>query len=142
MINSLARRRAGLPASGDLTLDQIKTLRLMLLTEACAAAITGGFISAALGMPHTYPSKATDQTNLSGSVLKSMMAGSMAGWITGFACADEMGVWADRDHTATQIQQVGLDLFAWVEACRAKLKTLATALAAAGTVAEAEAVVW
>ena len=39
-------------------------------------------------------------------------------------------------------QQVGLDLFAWVEACRAKLKTLATALAAAGTVAEAEAVVW
>lgn len=88
-------------------LQEYKDAKIASLSSDCRAAITAGFESSALGEPHLYPSKETDQLNLAGSVADSLMRGDDESWSTPFWCADLHGVWAMRDHTAAQIQQVG-----------------------------------
>ena len=88
-------------------LQEHKDAKIAELSAACRAAIKAGFESSALGEPHLYPSKETDQLNLAGSVADSLLLSEDAGWSTPFWCADLYGVWAMRLHTADQIQQVG-----------------------------------
>ncbi|MGZ9568765.1 DUF4376 domain-containing protein [Alcaligenes nematophilus] len=88
-------------------LQEYKNAKIALLSAACRQAITAGFESNALGLPHLYPSKETDQLNLAGSVADSLMQGDDESWSTPFWCSDLHEVWAMRDHTAAQIQQVG-----------------------------------
>lgn len=54
--------------------------QVALLSAACAAQIVGGQQSAALGAPHTYPTKVTDQQNLASSVLSAVMAMIALAW--------------------------------------------------------------
>ncbi|WP_341667330.1 DUF4376 domain-containing protein [Alcaligenes sp. SDU_A2] len=84
-----------------------KDAKAVALSAECRAAITAGFESDALGDPHLYPSKETDQINLAGSVTDSLLPDLPADWATPFWCADAAGEWAMRPHTAEQIQQVG-----------------------------------
>lgn len=84
-----------------------KDAKIAALSAACRAAIIAGFESDALGEPHLYPSKETDQLNLAGSVTDSLLPELPADWTTPFWCADEAGEWAMRPHTAQQIQRVG-----------------------------------
>lgn len=116
--------------------------RIGALTAACAAAITAGFTSSALGSPYTYGSTLTDQSNLQASVLRSLMPSLPGGWTTPFKCADAAGAWALREHTAAQIQQAGEDGMAMVVAAQQKLATLSAEVAAATTVAAVQAVAW
>ncbi|MNZ06745.1 hypothetical protein D3C78_235020 [compost metagenome] len=71
------------------------------IDAACTAAITAGFMSAALGTPHSYSSDLEDQLNLTGAVLR--------GLDMPYACRDEQGAKAFRLHTAAQLRQVGDD---------------------------------
>lgn len=48
--------------------------QLEQISNACAATISAGFVSNALGSPHTYPAKATDQANISSSVMSAFLA--------------------------------------------------------------------
>lgn len=112
------------------------------LSIACAAAIMGGFVSDALGAPHGYPSKPTDQTNLMGSVVASMIPGNGEGWSTLFWCSDEQGEWSFRDHTAEQIQRVGQDGKSHMVACQTTRSTLLATLEGATSEAEVASVVW
>ncbi|KPX19782.1 Uncharacterized protein ALO70_00728 [Pseudomonas amygdali pv. eriobotryae] len=89
-------------------LDQIKASKLVEISSACAAAIVGGFISSALGEPHTYPSQATDQSNLMAAVLSSLSAPA-ENWETPVWCVDAKGAGDYRMHTAAQVQTVGND---------------------------------
>ncbi|KMJ54979.1 hypothetical protein ACG97_01150 [Vogesella sp. EB] len=86
-----------------------RAAKLAELERDCSNAIIAGFASAALGNVHTYPAKDTDQQNLASSVLSSLMPNLPIDWATPFWCADENGNWAMRPHSATQIQQVGID---------------------------------
>lgn len=88
-------------------LQEHKDAKIASLSAACRQAITAGFESSALGQPHLYPSKETDQLNLAGSVTDSLLADLPADWVTPLWCADSAGEWAMRPHTAEQIQQVG-----------------------------------
>lgn len=88
-------------------LQEYKEAKIISLSADCRAAIMAGFESSALGEPHLYPSKETDQLNLAGSVTDSLLADLPVNWTTPFWCADLHGVWAMRPHTAEQIQQVG-----------------------------------
>jgi hypothetical protein len=124
------------------TLEQAQASQVAALTAACASAIVSGFLSSALGAPYSYPSKATDQANLNGSVTASLYPNLPAGWTTPFWCADSAGVWAFRDHTASQIQQVGIDGKSAILAAMAKNAMLAEEVAAATTVAAVQSIIW
>lgn len=124
------------------SLDTVKAARLDSLRQACAAEITGGCSSAALGTEHGYGTALTDQANLAASVLASLMPGLPAGWTTPFKCADAAGVWDLRDHTAAQIQQAGQDVKAFIVAAQQKLGTLGAEVQAATTAEAVQAIAW
>ncbi len=106
------------------TLDEIRAAKQLQMSEACAAHIVGGFLSSALGAPHLYPAKPTDQANLVASVTDSLLVGGDAGWSTPFPCADAYGLWLFREHTVAQIQQVGRDGKAAILAATGKNEAL------------------
>lgn len=130
------------------TLDEVKASQSALVSAACAAAITGGFTSSALGSSYTYPSQTTDQQNLAANVLSSLLpSGQVAGWTTPQLCATQpaapaLPVWAYMDHTAAQIQQVGNDGKAAIMANLLKNKNLQDQISNAATVADVQAIVW
>lgn len=96
--------QAGQPALIDIGMASIEKLHLSATTainNACDAAITAGFQSAALGAPHQYSSQLDDQLNLTGAILR--------GLDMPYACRDEQGAKAFRLHTAEQLRQVGDD---------------------------------
>ena len=129
-----------MPASFPLAV--VKARLASSLRAACAAAITGGYASAALGSPHTYPSQSTDQANMIASVCASLLPGLPGDWSTPFWCADPEGVWAFHPHTAAQIQQVGSDGKAAVVAAQTKLTGLLAQVTAATTEDQVIAVTW
>lgn len=116
--------------------------KLAEISAACKAAIYAGFTSSALGAPHTYPAKDTDQQNLASSVIDSLLSNGAAGWVTPFWCADASGDWAFRMHSAAQIQKVGQDAKAAVLAAMVKNQTLAGQVAGAATVDAVSAIAW
>ena len=124
------------------TLASAQSAQISALTASCAAAITSGYTSSALGSAHTYPSGATDQINMIGSVTASLLPGLASGWTTPFWCADSTGAWSFAPHTAAQIQQAGDDGKAWVVTCQTKLQTLSASVSAAKTLAAVQAIVW
>lgn len=127
-----------------LSLAQIKTDQITLLSAACKSQIYGGFTSLALGDVYRYPSSDKDQSNLAGSVLESLYPNLPAGWTTVFWCVDSNGVWDLRPHTASQIQQVGQDAKDAITLAITKNATLAKQVMASttDTIAKVQAIVW
>ena len=132
-----------------LTADEIGTavaaareVKLAELSAACAAEILGGYSSAALGAPHTYPSNPNDQSNMNASVTASLLPGQAADWTALFMCEDADGLWAMRPHTAAQIQQAGHDGYTAILQPRVKLDGLKAQVAAATTAAQVNALSW
>lgn len=124
------------------TLPELKSERITALTAECAAAIIGGYMSSALGAPHIYPSKQTDQLNMMGSVTDSLLPGLSTSWSTPFWCADEAGEWAYRAHNVEQIRQAGSEGKTHVVLCQTLLATLTAAIDAAETAEAVAAIVW
>ncbi|RMG60294.1 MAG: hypothetical protein D6717_00395 [Gammaproteobacteria bacterium] len=110
------------------------------INAACAAEITAGFTSSALGTPHVYDSTLEDQINLLGA--------AMSGQDLPFTCTDPAtGVKAEVLHTSAQLQQVYADGVSFKSGLLSKARTLKTQLnqlAAdpATTQADIDAVVW
>lgn len=126
----------------EISLAEIKAARLIEVNEACSKEIVSGFTSPALGANYTYPSKSTDQANLQARTLAALINATTKGWKTQFWCADAAGVWAYRDHTSAQMQEVGQAGDAWIGSCIAK-KIVKEALITAATTAEAAlAITW
>jgi hypothetical protein len=61
-----------------------------------------------------YPTAITDQLNMAGLILESMLPGS--GDEYKFWCKDSQGVWIRKIHTKAEIQAVGLAISAHVKA--------------------------
>jgi hypothetical protein len=112
------------------------------IEAACQAQILAGFDSSALGEPHHYPAKLTDQQNLSASVLASLLPGLPADWTTPFWCAGEAGAWAYLPHTAAQIQHAGAGAKAAILDAMLHNEQLQAAIAAAGTIDELGEIAW
>lgn len=133
---------APVPTSVQL-LATAQTAQSVIITAACIAAITNGIASSALGSAYTYPTKPTDQVNLTANVVDSLMsAAQVAGWTTPQMCMNSSGVWAYVPHTAAQIQQVGNDVKTAIAAALVKKNNLLGQVAAATTVTSVEAVIW
>lgn len=126
------------------SLEVVRAEAINRIDAACAAAIVSGFGCDALvsGTAYTYPSKITDQSNLSASVLASVLPGIPEGWTTDFWCADPAGVWALRPHNAAQIQRVGMAVQEGILALIQKKAELEAQIDAATTMAAVQAVVW
>jgi hypothetical protein len=127
----------GAPSLADVQAAQIATLR-----AACEAEIVGGYLSSALGDPHSYPSMVLDQQNMIASVTASLLPGLAADWFTPFWCKNAAGDWAFARHTAAQIQQAGKDGKAAVVAAQARLAVLSAQVAAAETAEAVRAITW
>lgn len=125
-----------------LQLQEHKDSKIAALSAACRAAITSGFESSALGEPHLYPSKETDQLNLAGGVADSLLPSEGDGWFTPFWCADSLGVWTMRQHTAAQIQQVGRDAKARIVSLMQRNAFLAEQVQQASSKAEVDQFEW
>jgi hypothetical protein len=123
-------------------LDFAKTIQSSVLNSACANAIVSGFVSSALGSSHTYPSLMTDQQNLITRETASLYPGLAADWTTSFWCADAQGNWSWTAHTAAQIQQVGMDWRATIEALQNRNAMLQAQVKAAGSLEDVRNVVW
>lgn len=123
-------------------LAQAQAAQIGAITQACAASITIGFASSALGAAHTYPSGLTDQANLAANVVSSLLPGLPSTWTTPQLCCDANGVWAYVAHTAAQIQQVGSDGKAAILGYLTKKASLQAEIEAATTVSAVQAIVW
>ncbi|PPE78332.1 hypothetical protein C3941_19845 [Kaistia algarum] len=123
-------------------LDTLRAAKLYDLSASCAAEIMGGYTSSALGSPHLYPSRPTDQSNMQASVIRSLLPGLAPDWMTPFWCADGAGEWSRRDHSAAQIQQAGQDGVTAVLAAQDKLAALSAEVAVAATAEAIAAVIW
>ncbi len=132
----------GQVVASALPLATVQSRKVTELRVACAATITSGFSSAALGAAHTYPTLPTDQSNMISSVTESLLPGIGAGWTTPFWCADGAGAWGFRPHTAAQIQQASADGKAMIIAAQARLATRAAAVQAATTADQVAAITW
>lgn len=122
-------------------LSVLKTKKSKELNALCRDFIRAGFISDALGAPHTYPFKETDQQNLNGSVVASLLESDPT-WTTPFWSMSQGGAWDFRQHNAAQIQQVGREGKQFLIASLERHKLLQERLTAAATAEEAESVVW
>jgi hypothetical protein len=129
------------PLDSPVTLDQVKAAKLAEISTACAAEIVGGFSSSALGASHTYPSQATDQSNLMAAVLSSLSAPA-EGWETPVWCVDSSGSGTYRMHTATQVQAVGNDSLSARNAALAKKAALEVRISQAVIVEQVQAASW
>ena len=82
------------PTAAQLLADA-QASQTAVISNACAAAIVAGFTSLALGVVHTYPSKTTDQQNLSASIIAALLASNGAmPWVadTPYAAGAMVGV--------------------------------------------------
>jgi hypothetical protein len=130
------------PVAPAPTLAAVQATQLATLYAACNSQITGGYQSSALGAPHTYPSTDTDQTNMTASVVASLIPGLPSTWTTPFWCADATGNWSLAAHTVAQIQQAGSDGKAFIVAAQTKLKGLVAQVSAATSISTVQAITW
>lgn len=127
-----------------LTIDQLKSAKMANLAAACREACEAGFTHNALGANHRYPTKPQDQANLTAVVTASLVNGA-GGEPYRFWCADSDGVWARRDHSVAQIQQVGRGVLEMIRDNQDQYAALADAVKALpenASQAEFDAIQW
>ena len=139
----------GTPAANlGLTIPPAVALKLAiaekvnLLSGDCSLAITSGFASSALGLPYTYPSALTDQSNLIGAVSASYDPTNSPSWAIKFWCMDANGFWDFHPHSASQIQKVLADGVAQREVYSAKLQGLVIQAQNVTAIADLAAITW
>ncbi len=131
------------------TLSDVQAAKLVDLSTMAQTVITNNFVSSALGAQYVYPSQMTDQTNIMGNVLSSILPGiDTTKWSTLQICAPVVVpatgtlVWQYVEHTAAQIQQVGIDLKAHISDTLLKKAGFVAAVNAATTIDAVNAIVW
>lgn len=139
---SMQHTWGGVVAGWIFDIENVKRFKLTLISKECANFILAGFNSNALGSVHTYPSNDRDQVNLSGTIQKSLLPNSTPTDYYPFLCANADGIWDYRDHTAAQIQQVGIDVYNHTINARVKNATLRHQINQATTQEELNLIIW
>lgn len=111
-----------------------KSAKVLELSYACAAEVTAGFTSSALGAQHRYDSDLESQLNLLGA--------ASLGVDVPYTCTDGLNAKEARLHTPAQMQQVLLDGAAVKIAALAKFRGLKNQVLAAADSAAVAAIFW
>jgi len=128
--------------TADALLAQDKSVRAGKVSQACRAAIMGGFQSCALGAAHTYPYTLTDQANLTAAAIAALSASPDSDWSAHLWCANAAGHWAFARHTAAQVRQVHDDGMATTQARQERHRHLQDKIAKAKTAKAVQAIAW
>lgn len=134
----------GVTSVDDFALEQFKDEKRATtsrIRERCKMAIEGGIDSAVLGEIYRYPTSSTDQFNLNSSVLAAKMYAD-AGGPYKFWCMNESGVWSRAEHTAAQIEAVGLTVMGFVRGLQDKYELKLQEIAMAASIEELRAIQW
>ena len=123
-------------------LAQEKQKKISELAGICSAMCQGDFVSNALGVDYTYPSKfPMDQFNLLTQCTDAINnPNDPAGFDT--MCMSPAGVWGYVNHNAAQIKQVGDTNRTRILAIRKNYAAKVVQIMAATTVAAVNAVIW
>lgn len=128
------------PAPGP-SLAAVQTTVISSLQSACQSAITGGFISSALGKTNYYGSLQTDQLNLQ-RMFATSQSGSTPSSYPIYCSPVPVQNPPLVQHTQAQMLQVLADLNAWITAQQEKYNELVQQVRAAKTVADVQAITW
>lgn len=120
-----------------LSLNELKAAKREEMSSECHAAIIAGIDHDA----YRYPTTEKDQLNLNGLVTRSRILGS-GGEPYKFWCADINGNWVRRDHSAEQIQTVGLAVSHYVIAKQDWYASKLVAIAAASSAEDLDLIIW
>lgn len=123
-------------------IEEARSKRSNEVRISTARAIQSGFQSSALGDLYAYPTDDKTQFNLSASVIASLLPHIPDDWTTNFWCKDVNGLWQFLPHTASQIQQVGIEMKSFVVAQQQKYAELLSEIYEAKTSAEIDAIIW
>lgn len=124
-------------------LRQVKATTTAALYRDGQGAMVGGYVSSALGTPHTYSSSLLDQQNMTVSVLSSLLPNLDPAWTTLHLCRDEAdGIWNFTPHTAAQIQQAGSDGKVFITNLRIRLAQLVADVTAAQDIVTVRQIGW
>lgn len=107
----------------ETVLSRLYAVKLEQINTGCAHSIESGFSSDALGNPHRYDSRFTDQMNLTGLILSRLDALC--------SCYSSEGERMLREHTADQLHVVGQHLVTHKQTAIRQAETLKRALAEA-----------
>ena len=116
--------------------------QVALIASASALAQTDGFTSSALGSVYTYPSGLQDQANLNAVATSSTFPIQPSNATFAFWCTSATGVSDFVQHTAAQIQQVGIDGLTAIMANKSRQWELTQQIQAATTIAAVQAISW
>lgn len=117
------------------TLDETKARRAGEMRVAYAAALQGGFESAALGTPHRYLSDLASQVKLAGS--------AACGAPVQYECVEvSTGAETVKAHTAAQMRQVLVDGKDAAVALKLRLRDRVAQIMAATAATQVDAVIW
>ena len=122
-------------------LDSERATKMSELDAQCKHQITDGFYSSALGKSMKYPCKDMDQTNLNSAVTMSLVPNLPANWTHPLWCQDGTE-WKLLQHTAKEVQQVGLDYKNHVNTAINTKNVLSNKVSSATTVEEIRAIIW
>ena len=125
----------------EAALNELKTAKYLEIQLSCSKLILSGAKSNALGDTYTYPTKDTDQANLSASVLSSLLE-EHEDWTTPFWCCDKDSKWEYKWHSIPQIQQVGKDVKAMILEAQYKKLGYDRAIELAKTREEVNVITW
>ncbi len=128
------------------TLEQAQTRKITELRTACEAVITAGVSCNALGADHTYPTTRDDQANLDSEVTTAKLYGAPEGpyhfWCVPAGQEADPMAWSRIEHTAGEIEVVGLAVRQHVKDQQANYEAKRAAALAASDVAGVDGVVW
>lgn len=122
-------------------IELAKRVKSSKIREACRADILNGFVSYALGEEFFYPYTLIDQQNLNNALVLSSIETNPT-WLTQAWCRDVAGNWTFANHTAAQIQKVGVDGRAHFEAKTVKNANLQAQIVSTTTQEEIDLIVW
>ena len=124
------------------TLSSVQHQQLAELQTSLTNAVAAGFSSSALGTANNYASDPTSVAYMNASITMSLLPNASPSAVYPFFCGVGSAIPQLTNHTAAQIQQVGMDAYNFVLGLEQHYASKVAAVIAATADADVVAVTW